>query len=62
MRNPKLAHILVQLFEIVGNLTKTTVEKSSLEKYIFEKYKFSFTVSNLKFVSSLFQASKTIKK
>ena len=26
MRNPKLAHILVHLFEIVGNLTKTTVD------------------------------------
>ena len=54
------------LFEIVGNLTKTTYRrlKSSLEKYIFEKYKILKKIlkSNSKFVSSLFQANKTIKK
>ena len=34
--------------------------KSSLEKYIFEKH--FFFKSNSKFVSSHFQANKTIKK
>ena len=48
---------IFHLFEIVGNLTKTRL-KSSLEKYILKK----ILKSNLKFVSSHFQANKTIKK
>ena len=48
---------IVHLFEIVGNPTKTRL-KSSLEKYLFEK---KFFKSNSKFVSSHFQANKTIK-